>query len=334
MSDQKDIIIYESKEGYTKLEVNLQEETVWLTQEQLSLLFNKDVRTVSEHITNIYEEGELDKKPTIRKFRIVRKEGNRQVKRNIQHYNLDVIISVGYRVKSIEGTRFRKWATNILKQHLIEGYTLNQKRLKEKASKYEELKAALKLMEKAARSKELEPTEAEGLLKVISDFSYSLDMLDRFDHEQLDLPEVGSTDRWKITYKDARKAIETLRKRTQASELFGREKDKSLRGSIGAIYQSFDGKDVYPTAEIKAAHLLYFLVKNHSFSDGNKRIAAYLFLLFLQHNGLLYTEEGLKRISDSTLVALTLMVAESNPSEKEMIVKVIVHLLQAGDHNE
>lgn len=226
MSDTRDIIIYESQEGDTKLEVNLQEETVWLTQEQLSLLFNKDVRTVSEHITNIYEEGELDKKPTIRKFRIVRKEGNRQVKRNIQHYNLDVIISVGYRVKSIEGTRFRKWATNILKQHLIEGYTLNQKRLQEKAEKYEEL---------------------------------------------------------------------------------------------------------YPTAEQKAAQLLYFIVKNHSFTDGNKRIAAYIFLLFLEKNGLLYTKEGDKTVADSTLVAITLMIAESNPSDREMIIKVVVHLLQAGE---
>lgn len=332
MSDQKDVIIYESQEGDTKLEVNLQEETVWLTQEQLSLLFNKDVRTVSEHITNIYEEGELDKKPTIRKFRIVRKEGNRQVKRNIQHYNLDVIISVGYRVKSIEGTRFRKWATNILKQHLIEGYTLNQKRLQEKAEKYEELQQTLKVMKHALKSREaLNATEAEGLLNVITDFSYSLEMLDRYDHGQLDLPETGSPDSWKITYEQAQEAIEALRGQTQASELFGREKDESLKSSIAAIYQSFDGEELYPTAEQKAAQLLYFIVKNHSFTDGNKRIAAYIFLLFLEKNGLLYTKEGDKTVADSTLVAITLMIAESNPSDREMIIKVVVHLLQAGE---
>ncbi len=334
MSETKDIIIYQTAEGETQLEVNLQEETVWLTQEQLSLLFNKDIRTVSEHIINIYKEGELEKKPTIRKFRIVRQEGNRQVKRNIQHYNLDVIISVGYRVKSIEGTRFRKWATNILKQHLIEGYTLNQKRLQEKAEKYEELQKTLKVMKNALHSREaLNATEAEGLLNVITDFSYSLEILDRYDHDQLDLPETGSPDRWKITYKQAREAIEALRGQTQASELFGREKDESLKSSIAAIYQSFDGEELYPTAEQKAAHLLYFIVKNHSFTDGNKRIAAYLFLLFLEKNGLLYTNEGDKAVADSTLVAITLMIAESNPSDREMIIKVVVHLLQAGDYH-
>jgi death-on-curing family protein len=211
------------------------------------------------------------------------------------------------------------------------GYTLNQKRLKEKAGKYEELQQTLKVMKKALHSRQqLEATEAEGLLHVITDFSYSLEMLDRYDHEQLEFPDTGSPDRWKITYEQAREAIEALRGQTQASELFGREKDQSFKSSIATIYQSFDGKEFYPTAEQKAAHLLYFVVKNHSFSDGNKRIAACLFLLFLEKNGLLYTEEGEKAMADSTLVAITLMIAESNPGDKEMIIKVVVHLLQQG----
>lgn len=334
MSEVKDIIIYESAEGETSLEVNLKEETVWLNQDQMSALFNKDVRTISEHITNVYKEKELDPKATIRKFRIVRKEGEREVKRNIQHYNLDVIISVGYRVKSKEGTRFRQWATGILKQYLIQGYTLNQKRLKEKASKYEELKQTVRLLQKAARNKELEADEAEGLLNIITDFSYSLETLDRYDHEQLEVPDHGTEDRWRITFREAKEAIEVLRTQTQASDLFGREKDQSFPGSLSAIYQSFDGNELYPTAEQKAAHLLYFLVKDHPFSDGNKRIAAYLFLLFLDRNNVLYTEYGEKIIANSTLVAITLMVAESAPSDKDQIVRVIIHLLQYRENNE
>lgn len=331
MSETKDIIIYQTDEGNTQLEVNLQEETVWLNLNQLAELFGRDKSVISRHLRNIFKTGELSKEATVANFATVQTEGERQVERNIEYYNLDAIISVGYRVNSKTGTQFRIWATEKLRQHLIRGYTLNQKRLEEKAEKYDELQQTLKIMKQAFRSKEqLEATEAEGLLHVISDFSYSLDMLDRYDHEQLELPDTGSPDRWKISYEQARAAIEALRTKTQASELFGREKDQSLKSSIASIYQSFDGEDLYPTAEQKAAHLLYFVVKNHSFSDGNKRIAAYLFLLFLEKNGLLYTEEGNKTIVDPTLVAITLMIAESQPGDKDMMIKVVVHLLQHG----
>lgn len=328
MSETKDIIIYQTDEGETQLEVNLQEETVWLNLNQLAELFGRDKSVISRHLRNIFKTGELEQKAVVANFATTASDGKTY---QVDYYNLDAIISVGYKVNSKIGTQFRIWATEKLRQHLIQGYTLNQKRLKEKAEKYEELQQTLKVMKRALYSRQqLEVTEAEGLLHVITDFSYSLEMLDRYDHEQLEFPDTGSPDRWKITYEQAREAIESLRSQTQYSELFGREKDQSLKSSIATIYQSFDGEELYPTAEQKAAHLLYFVVKNHSFSDGNKRIAACLFLLFLEKNGLLYTEEGEKAMADSTLVAITLMIAESNPGDKEMIIKVVVHLLQQG----
>lgn len=331
MSETKNIIIYQSEEGETQLEVNLQKETLWLSLNQIAELFGRDKSVISKHLRNIFKTGEIDQEATVAKFATVQKEGGRQVERTIDYYNLDAIISVGYRVNSKIGTQFRIWATDKLRQHLIQGYTINQKRLKEKAEKYEELQQALKLMNRALYSRDhLEMTEAKGLLHVITDFSYSLEMLDRYDHQQLELPETGSPDTWKITYEQAREAIEVLRGKTQAGELFGREKDQSLRSSLATIYQSFDGEELYPTAEQKGANLLYFVVKNHSFSDGNKRIAACLFLLFLDKNGLLYSDDGEKAIADSTLVAITLMIAESSPAEKNMINKVVVHLLQQG----
>jgi len=326
MSKENEIIIYTTEDGKETFEVNLKEETVWLSQRQMAELFEKDVRTINEHIGNIYKEKELHKDSTIRKFRIVQKEGNRLVERERHCYNLDVIISVGYRVNSKRGTQFRIWATNVLKNYLIQGYSINQKRLQENQAKIKELQKTARMIERLLLQKNLESVEATGLLQVILDYQKALHLLDEYDHQELQIKEITTQEKFKLTYEKARKELSNL-KGYYSSGLFGLEKDQSFSGSIGAIYQSFDGKEVYPSIEEKAAHLLYFVVKNHSFVDGNKRIAASLFIWFLNENGILYKEDGSKRIADNTLVALTLLIAESKPEEKEIMIKVIVNLI-------
>jgi prophage maintenance system killer protein len=289
-------------------------------------LFQKDVRTVNEHIVNLYKEKELHKKSTIRKFRIIQKEGPREVARNVDLYNLDVIISVGYRVKSQRGTQFRVWATKVLKQHLIEGYTINEERLKKQEQKYRELKNAVSLIGNVVQIENLS-SEAKGLVQVISEYTRALDILDDFDHKRLKEPKGRKKERYKMTYKEARAIIETMKEKFKDSNIVGREKDQSFRSSLASIYQSVGGKDAYPTIEEKAAHLLYFVTKNHSFVDGNKRIAAALFICFLKGNMILYRRDGRRIIDDNALVALTLMIAVSNPKEKDMMVKVITNLI-------
>jgi len=276
MSKENEIIIYTTEDGKETFEVNLKEETVWLSQRQMAELFEKDVRTINEHIGNIYKEKELHKDSTIRKFRIVQKEGNRLVERERHCYNLDVIISVGYRVNSKRGTQFRIWATNVLKNYLIQGYSINQKRLQENQDKIKELQKTARMIERLLLQKNLESVEATGLLQVILDYQKALHLLDEYDHQELQIKEITTQEKFKLTYEKARKELSNL-KDYYSSGLFGLEKDQSFSGSIGAIYQSFDGKEVYPSIEEKAAHLLYFVVKNHSFVDGNKRIAASLF---------------------------------------------------------
>ncbi|MDD3641361.1 MAG: virulence protein RhuM/Fic/DOC family protein [Atribacterota bacterium] len=276
MSKENEIIIYTTEDGKETFEVNLKEETVWLSQRQMAELFEKDVRTINEHIGNIYKEKELHKDSTIRKFRIVQKEGNRLVERERHCYNLDVIISVGYRVNSKRGTQFRIWATNVLKNYLIQGYSINQKRLQENQAKIKELQKTARMIERLLLQKNLESVEATGLLQVILDYQKALHLLDEYDHQELQIKEITTQEKFKLTYEKARKELSNL-KDYYSSGLFGLEKDQSFSGSIGAIYQSFDGKEVYPSIEEKAAHLLYFVVKNHSFVDGNKRIAASLF---------------------------------------------------------
>jgi len=276
MSKENEIIIYTTEDGKETFEVNLKEETVWLSQRQMAELFEKDVRTINEHIGNIYKEKELHKDSTIRKFRIVQKEGNRLVERERHCYNLDVIISVGYRVNSKRGTQFRIWATNVLKNYLIQGYSINQKRLQENQAKIKELQKTARMIERLLLQKNLESVEATGLLQVILDYQKALHLLDEYDHQELQIKEITTQEKFKLTYEKARKELSIL-KDYYSSGLFGLEKDQSFSGSIGAIYQSFDGKEVYPSIEEKAAHLLYFVVKNHSFVDGNKRIAASLF---------------------------------------------------------
>jgi prophage maintenance system killer protein len=328
MENRGEIIIYKTGDKQTQIEVKFEKDTVWLSQKQMSLLFDKDVKTINEHIQNIYTEEELKEIPTIRKFRIVQKEGKRHISREIMLYNLDVIISVGYRVRSKQGTQFRQWATQRLKEYLVKGYAINEKRLKEANHQFNELKRTIKLLENVVSSKDLNSGEATGLLKVITDFSYALDTLDKYDHQTLKKPSKKSKEKYKINYKEAIDAIGSIKNKLGGSALFGNEKDKSFRSSLENIYLTFQKKELYPGAENKAAHLLYFVIKNHSFTDGNKRIAAFLFIWFLDKNNLLYTMEGFKKIEDNTLVAITLMIAESKPEEKEMMIKVILNLME------
>ena len=330
MKNEAQIIIYQSKDGQTKLDVQLKEETVWLTQKQMALLFDKGIPAINEHIKNIYKEGELSEGSTIRKFRIVRMEGERQVKRNIDHFNLDVIISVGYRVKSKRGTQFRIWAHQIIKDYLVKGYVLNEKRFVETKSRLEEVKNNLRLMGRIIKQKALSASENQAFLNLISDYAFALNLLDQYDHQKVDDPPSTATGVFRITHNDAMTVLEKLKKKIGAGDLFAKPKDQSFNSSLSAIYQTFDGNELYPALEDKAAHLLYFVVKNHSFVDGNKRIGAFLFIWFLERNKALLDEDGLPRISNETLIALTILVAESKPQEKDMIIKLIKHLIKTG----
>lgn len=327
MESKGEILIYQSQEGQTAIEVKLENESVWLNLVQISNLFEKDKSVISRHLKNIYQEGELQRGATVAKNATVQKEGGREVTREIEYYNLDAILSVGYRVNSIRGTQFRIWANNVLKDYLIKGYAVNEKRLQEQSRQLEELKQTVKLLGNVIVSKSLTSEEASGLLKVVTDYTYALDILDQFDHHVLEIRNITTKELFHITYDEAMKAIQGLHQKFGGSSLFGNEKDESFQGSLAAIYQTFGGHDLYPSVEEKAAHLLYFVTKNHSFSDGNKRIAAFLFVWFLERNGILYKADGSRRIADNALVALTLMIAESKPEEKEMMVKVVVNLI-------
>jgi prophage maintenance system killer protein len=320
------IEIYKSPDNIIELQVNFNNDTVWLNQYQLSELFDTDRTSILKHLQNIYSTNELDESATCAKIAQVRKEGKREVKREVLHYNLDAIISVGYRVNSIRGTQFRQWATQRLKDYLIRGYAINQNRLKEAENKFQELKHAVSLLQSVVKTKEVSSDEAQGLLKVLNDYAFALDILDQYDHQTLKIQEVDRVELFKISYLEAIKAIESLKIKFGGSQLFGNEKDESFKSSIQTIYQTFDDIDLYPSIQEKAAHLLYFVTKNHSFSDGNKRIAAFLFVWFLERNKLLYNEYG-KVIDDNALVALTLMIAESKPDDKDMMIKVIINLI-------
>jgi death-on-curing family protein len=312
------IVLYKNK-----LEVRLEKETVWLTQKQMAELFNKGIPTINEHIKNIFKEGELAENSVIRNFRITASDGKMY---DTKFYNLDVIISVGYRVKSKQGTQFRIWATNVLKKHLIDGYTINEKRLKAAEYKYLELQKSLKLIGNVIELEGISD-ETKGLITVIRQYSRALDILDEYDNNRLHVPKGIKKLKYILTYEDAKIIIEEMRKNLDTSSLFGQEKDESFKSSLKTIYLTFDDKELYPTIEEKAANLLYLIIKNHSFVDGNKRIAAALFICFLQKNGILLRKDGSKRIDNNSLVALTLMVAMSKPSEKEIMIKVILNLL-------
>lgn len=317
------IEIYRSQDGSVQLNVKLENDTVWLTQSQMAELFGRDRTVITRHINNCYKEGELDKNITCAKFAHMGKDQDQTYETTM--YNLDVIISVGYRVKSIQGTRFRQWANSVLKQYLIKGYAINQQL---KLDRYNELKDVVRLMGRAIGMQEKVSTdEYSGLFNVISDYVYALDTLDHYDYQSLSIQQTTKDEPFRATYYNAMEAINALKDMFGGSQWFANEKDDSFKSSIGQIYQTFGGEELYPSVEEKAAMLLYLVVKNHSFSDGNKRIAAMLFLWFLNNNHVLYAEDGHKRIADNTLVALTLMIAESRTEEKDVMVKVVVNLI-------
>ena len=317
------IEIYRSQDGSVQLNVKLENETVWLTQSQMAELFGRDRTVIARHINNCYKEGELDKNITCAKFAHMGKDQDQMYETAM--YNLDVIISVGYRVKSVQGTRFRQWANSVLKQYLIKGYVINQQI---KLDRYNELKDVVRLMARAIGMQEkVTNDEYGGLFNVISDYVYALDTLDHYDYQSLSIQQTTKEEPFRAIYDNAMEAINALKDKFGGSQWFANEKDDSFKSSIGQIYQTFGGEELYPSVEEKAAMLLYLVVKNHSFSDGNKRIAAMLFLWFLNNNHVLYAEDGHKRIADNTLVALTLMIAESRTEEKDVMVKVVVNLI-------
>ena len=307
---KNEIILFENQG--VKLEVNMKDETVWLTQKQMAELFAKDQNTINEHINNIFNEGELDEQTS------TGISGKSSGGRKPKIYNLDVIISVGYRVKSQNGVLFRRWANGVLKDYLLKGYAVNKKRL-------EYLEKTVKLIDIAGRiDHELRGDEAQGIIKVINNYSNALNLLDDYDHKRV-LKPIGTKDSKKITYEDCINIINKL-KFNNDSNLFALERNQGLKSIIGSIYQSFDGNDLYPTVEEKAANFLYLITKDHTFIDGNKRIAATLFIYFLDFYNILYTEKG-QVIDNNTLVALTLLIAQSNPKEKDILIDLVMNFL-------
>ena len=328
ISENDQIIIYQTSDGKTQIDVRMENETVWLTQSQMANLFQKDRTVIGRHIQNIFKEGELERELVCANFAHTTQHGAIEGKTQVQAlvmYNLDVIISVGYRVKSKRGVLFRQWANKVLKDYLVKGFAINNKVA---SLKYDELCKLVKLVGRTANTQEkLTSDEATSLVQVVSNYTYALDTLDDYDYQKLGIRKVTKQARFMATYENAMEAIRSLKKKFGGSTLFGHEKDQSFKSSIGQIYQTFDGIDLYPSVEEKAATLLYLVIKNHSFSDGNKRIAATLFLWFMENNRILYNKDGSKRIADNTLVAITLMIAESRPEEKDMMVKVVVNLI-------
>lgn len=328
MEKQSLIFIYTTEDGSTNLQVKMENETVWLSTSQMAELFGRDRTVITKHINNCFKEGELDRNITCAKFAHMGMDGDQIYETTM--YNLDVIISVGYRVKSVNGTRFRQWANKVLKEYLVKGYAINKDIQLER---YNELKEVVRLMSRAITLQEkAAEMEYSGLFNVITDYVYALDTLDRYDYQTLSIESTTKEEPFRATYENAMSAINSLKEKFGGSQWFANEKDDSFKSSIGQIYQTFAGEELYPSVEEKAAMLLYLVVKNHSFSDGNKRIAAMLFLWFMERNGILYGENGRKRIADNTLVALTLMIAESRTEEKDVMVKVVVNLINKNNH--
>ena len=307
MADRKDIVLFETKDKRIFLPVSIENDTVWLSANQMSLLFERDEKTIRKHINNVFTDEELDKENNTQKLRV---DG---VKQTVPFYTLDVIISVGYRVKSKRGVEFRRWANSILKEYIIKGYAVNHNRMNQ-------LNEVIRVMKRVETR-----LDTKQVLTVVEKYSQALELLDAYDHQNMSRP-TGNKATYVLTYEECREVINSM-KFGDSSSLFGNEKDDSFKGSIGAIYQSFAGEDLYTSHEEKAANLLYFVTKNHSFSDGNKRIAATMFLYFGDKNNVLF-KNGDKLIDDHTLVALTIMIAESNPEEKEMMVSVIMNCIK------
>ena len=325
MKEDQKIVIYQTEDGQTQIEVRLENDTVWLTQAQMVELFQTTKQNVSLHLNNLYKEGELEKEGTVKEYLTVQQEGRRKVSRRVKYYDLDVIISVGYRVHSKRGTAFRIWARKIIKDYLVKGYAVNERIRKEQIG---ELRQLVGMLGRTIQGQPLLSTdETNALFEVVTDYTYALDTLDNYDYERLTIDKTTKEEPFHATYENAMEEIRLLRDKFGGSALFGNEKDDSFKSSIGQIYQTFGGEELYPSVEEKAAMLLYLVTKNHSFSDGNKRIAATLFLWFLNNNRILYRKDGSKRLADNTLVALTLMIAESKTEEKDVMVKVVVNLI-------
>lgn len=323
MDTDNKIIIYQTEDGQTQIDVRLESETVWLSTSQMAMLFDKEESNIRRHVINVFKEGELERDNNVQKIHV------NGIKKPVPYYNLDVIISVGYRVKSKRGTAFRIWARKIIKDYLVKGYAVNERIHKEQIG---ELRQLVGMLGRTIQNQPVLSTdETNALFDVVVDYTYALDTLDDYDYQRLVVKEITPEEKFHATYDNAMVAIHALRDKFGGSKLFGNEKDYSFKSSIAQIYQTFGGEELYPSVEEKAAMLLYLVTKNHSFSDGNKRIAATLFLWFLNNNGILYREDGTKRLADNTLVALTLMIAESRTEEKDVMVKVVVNLINKNN---
>jgi len=307
------IVIYETADG-VRLDVKLERDTLWLTQKQIAELFQTERSVITKHLNNIFASGELDKESNVQKMHIAGSD------RSVAFHTLDAIISVGYRVNSKRGTQFRIWATSVLRDHLLKGYSVNERRL-------HELNQTIRLIADVTGRRELTGDEAKALLSIVADYSFALDLLDDYDHQRVAVTGTTPGSVKPLGYDEARRMVNRLAEKFGGSDLFGREKDDSLKGALGAVMQTFGGRDLYPSIEEKAANLLYFLIKDHPFVDGNKRIGAALFLWFLEKNEALYRPDGTKRIADAALVAMTLLIAESKPVEKEILTRVLINLI-------
>jgi death-on-curing family protein len=321
-----EIVLYQAPDGKVELNVRLERESLWLSQKQMSMLFDKDTDTIGLHLRNIYKEGELEESATTEESSVVQKEGKRQVRRNVRLYNLDAVLSVGYRVNSKCGTQFRIWANNVLKEYLMKGYAINEKRLSAREMELQALKAGIQLLERSVMRQAHQLDQARAFVNIIADFSNGLGILDDYDNERLDSKGLTEKEAAVIAYEECKGIIGLIYDEFN-SPLFGRERNDSFKSSIGQIYQCFAEKALYPSIEEKAAVLLYLIVKNHSFVDGNKRIAASIFLYFLNKNGVLYRQDNTALIDGNTLASITLMIAESNPSEMETVKKIVLSIL-------
>ncbi|KKP37233.1 MAG: putative Death-on-curing family protein [Candidatus Roizmanbacteria bacterium GW2011_GWA2_32_13] len=318
------INIYTSKDGKTSLKVKLEKETVWLSQEQIAKLFSVDRTVITKHIKNVFNDGEVDEKSNVQKVHFAHSD------RPIKFYNLDIILSVGYRVNTSRGIHFRRWVSEVLKNYLVKGFSVNKKRLQEKG--LEEFEQAVALIKKTIETKKLSTSETKGLLKIITDYSNSWFLFYKYDKGKLDIPVKKSESKYKITPEDSVKAIEVLKddliRKGEASNLFGVEREKnSISGIIGNVYQNFKGKDFYQSIEEKAAHLLYFIIKDHVLIDGNKRVGSFLFIVFLAKNNFLLKKNGERKINDNMLVALALLIAKSDTKQKDLMIKLIINFL-------
>ncbi|MBO4561450.1 MAG: virulence protein RhuM/Fic/DOC family protein [Bacteroidaceae bacterium] len=321
--EQSKILIYQTDDGRTQIDVRLENDTVWLNTKQMSVLFDREESNIRRHILGVFNDGELVRDNNVHFLHV------NGVKKPVPFYNLDVIISIGYRVKSKRGTDFRIWARSIIKDYLVKGYAVNERMRREQIA---ELRQLVGMLGRTIQNQPLISTdETNALFEVVTDYTYALDTLDNYDYQRLTISQTTQEERFHATYENAMEEIVKLRNRFGGSTLFGNEKDDSFKSSIGQIYQTFGGEELYPSVEEKAAMLLYLVTKNHSFSDGNKRIAATLFLWFLNENRILYRPDGSKRLPDNTLVALTLMIAESRPEEKDIMVKVVVNLINQNN---